>query len=276
MWQYNLSSLSTQFLQKAKKKLVIDISKSKTKTFYAYGEFGGVIILPRFYECPVIPMPSPHACWRTTENMCWFHASTKFRGTLCSRPPQNEAAKIALHHLHGDHRRFGDSSFDMSPTTTFQGGTLSLRQGFGRMAISLWVASEIRMRTVIITHSEIKRDRWADAVRFFFPNGPASSPNDISILTQKDVFTFLERATREEMELFLSAGLVILDDVNSFDLSFFAKFLNLWTVKKLLGLTTSKKYHHPLVGWSVGNIIYDSDSRLVAHGSLFGDRQRNE
>ena len=250
MWRYPTETLPTAFVEEAKRKLLC--SWGKQENFYAYGELDDTLLLPRFYFCPALPLPHPYA--QISVDVTLIRMQSEFSGNLYSKPPQEQASQIALQTLRQD---LPPSSISFS-----FGGTLSLRSGFGRIVTSLFVASSLQTRTIIITHNQEKQKKWEMSIQCFFPHvkdlvQTSVLNDDILVLTQEQILKMCENSTNNQLK---SYGFVILDDVNQLKLSFFAKFLNLWNIKRLLGLTNHKTYWHPLIEWSVGPIIFDSEN----------------
>lgn len=255
MWKCNLKHFTAKKLKAIRTDLLIgnevvgSSSEKKRKTaFYAYGEIDGELVVPRFYPlgASVVQNLTQYATI-TVETPHEMHASTRFVNCdLYTQPPQQQVKELLL------------TFFRQRNVQGVSGATVYLRQGFGRMATLLFLAFELHTKTLIITHNKQKYDKWINAISQFFPDSPHID-NDIKITTAKECLDLEQKCKMRDT--FASTGFVILDDINSFDLSFFAKFLNLWSVSALLGVGLSGRMdnRHKLIEWSVGGVLYDSD-----------------
>ncbi len=254
MWRYPIQHLSPLFVKEVETKL---LCSSKQKKFYAYGEIDNTLLLPRFYFSPIFPFPEPYAKLCVDVSLTRWN-NCEFQGQLYSQPPQDKAVQAALQTLREDL----DSSLQNSLCF---GGTLSLKLGFGRMVVGLYVTSVLQTRTIVVASTQKKQKKWQKTIREFFPN----ANDDILVFTPKLIQIFND-------ELLKTYGFVILDDVNRIDLPFFANFLNLWNVKRILGLTSSPSYDHPLIGWSVGPVVFDSENVWAESSSMETGKQSME
>ena len=71
----------------------------------------------------------------------------------------------------------------MKALSLIMGGILSLPCGYGKTALSLYIASQFKLKTLVIVHKTFLLNQWKDRIKEFMPNAK------IGIIQQKTVDT---------------------------------------------------------------------------------------
>ena len=145
-------------------------------------------------------------------------------------------------------------------------GILSLHTGGGKTVCALYIASRLRLPTLVIVHNSFLRDQWEERVRAFLPNARIGRiQGDQCEVENKDVIiAMLQTVSMKELPIatFKSIGLVIVDECHHIASEVFAQALPKVTSKYMLGLsaTPSRKDGLMFVAhWFLGPLLYNSD-----------------
>jgi superfamily II DNA or RNA helicase len=146
-------------------------------------------------------------------------------------------------------------------------GIISLHTGGGKTVCALYIASQIKMPTLVIVHNTFLRDQWYERVRMFLPNARVGYlQGDKLEIDGKDVIiAMLQTLSMKEIPLatFRPLGLVIVDECHHIASEVFVQALPKVTSKYMLGLsaTPSRKDGLMYVGhWFLGPLLYNSDT----------------
>jgi superfamily II DNA or RNA helicase len=146
-------------------------------------------------------------------------------------------------------------------------GIISLHTGGGKTVCALYIASQIKMPTLVIVHNTFLRDQWYERVRMFLPNARVGYLQGDKMETEgKDVIiAMLQTLSMKEIPLatFRPLGLVIVDECHHIASEVFVQALPKVTSKYMLGLsaTPSRKDGLMHVGhWFLGPLLYNSDT----------------
>jgi superfamily II DNA or RNA helicase len=146
-------------------------------------------------------------------------------------------------------------------------GIISLHTGGGKTVCALYIASQIKMPTLVIVHNTFLRDQWYERVRMFLPNARVGYlQGDKMEIEGKDVIiAMLQTLSMKEIPLatFRPLGLVIVDECHHIASEVFVQALPKVTSKYMLGLsaTPSRKDGLMHVGhWFLGPLLYNSDT----------------
>jgi superfamily II DNA or RNA helicase len=146
-------------------------------------------------------------------------------------------------------------------------GIISLHTGGGKTVCALYIASQIKMPTLVIVHNTFLRDQWYERVRMFLPNARVGYlQGDKMEIEGKDVIiAMLQTLSMKEIPLatFRPLGLIIVDECHHIASEVFVQALPKVTSKYMLGLsaTPSRKDGLMHVGhWFLGPLLYNSDT----------------
>jgi superfamily II DNA or RNA helicase len=176
-----------------------------------------------------------------TEELCW-----KFEGTI--RPAQVPVVNSFLHPTPHD-------------------GVLSLHTGGGKTVCALYIASRLRVPTLVIVHNTFLRDQWMDRIKAFLPNARIGRVQaDVIDVADRDiVIVMLQTLSMKELDgnLFAPIGLVIVDECHHIASEVFVQALPKVTSKYMLGLSATPERKDKLmfaIHWFLGPLLYKSDT----------------
>ena len=127
--------------------------------FQAYVDLPDRIIVPKYWALSRFPdilrdARDTRKDARNDEDRMMTHA---FCGNLRTELDQPKAVKATLESLH-----------------THGGGVLSLAVGHGKTCCALYIACELRAKTLIIVHKKFLADQWQDRIKHFVPSATIS------------------------------------------------------------------------------------------------------
>lgn len=210
--------------------------------YRVYKEVEDALYLPKHFGITQFGVPtSTTRDVGTTEEVHW-----KFSGSL--RPAQHDVVNSFLHPTPHD-------------------GILSLHTGGGKTVCALYIASQLRLPTLVIVHNSFLRDQWVERVRMFLPNARIGRiQGDSCELEGKDVvIAMLQTLSMKEIPIatFKSIGLVIVDECHHIASEVFVQALPKVTSKYMLGLSATPQRKDGLMfvaHWFLGPLLYTSDT----------------
>jgi superfamily II DNA or RNA helicase len=113
-----------------------------TESFQVYKELSDKIIIPRYYGTKVYGKPVWHF-----DNK---NSSVDFEFTGKLRENQVEVARYALEKIKSD-----------------GGGILQLHTGYGKTTMAIYLASILKLKTLVIVHKTFLQDQWYDRIKQF-------------------------------------------------------------------------------------------------------------
>jgi superfamily II DNA or RNA helicase len=144
-------------------------------------------------------------------------------------------------------------------------GILSLHTGGGKTVCALYIASQLRVPTLVIVHNSFLRDQWVDRVKSFLPHARIGRiQGDFCEVEGYDVvIAMLQTLSMKEIPIstFKSLGLIIVDECHHIASEVFVQALPKVTSRYMLGLsaTPSRKDGLMFVAhWFLGPLLYES------------------
>ena len=154
-------------------------------------------------------------------------------------------------------------------------GILSLHTGGGKTVCALFIASRLRLPTLVIVHNSFLRDQWVDRVRSFLPNARIGRiQGDICEVDGFDVvIAMLQTLSMKEIPIanFKPLGLVIVDECHHIASEVFVQALPKVTSKYMLGLSatpTRKDGLMHVAHWFLGPLLYESEHTDIRDTSI--------
>ena len=145
-------------------------------------------------------------------------------------------------------------------------GVLSLHTGGGKTVCALYIASQLRLPTLVIVHNSFLRDQWEERVRAFLPNARIGRiQGDVCEVEGKDVIiAMLQTISMKELPIatFKPIGFVIVDECHHIASEVFVQALPKVTSKYMLGLSATPTRKDGLMfvaHWFLGPLLYNSD-----------------
>jgi superfamily II DNA or RNA helicase len=146
-------------------------------------------------------------------------------------------------------------------------GILSLHTGGGKTVCAIYIASRLRVPTLVVVHNTFLRDQWIDRVKAFLPNARIGRVQaDVCDVVDKDiVIVMLQTLSMKELnvDLFKPIGLVIVDECHHIASEVFVQALPKVTSRYMLGLSATPDRKDKLmyaIHWFLGPLLYKSDT----------------
>jgi len=146
-------------------------------------------------------------------------------------------------------------------------GILSLHTGGGKTVCALYIASQLRLPTLVIVHNSFLRDQWEERVKGFLPNARIGRiQGDLCEIEGKDVIiAMLQTLSMKTISImkFRPLGLVIVDECHHIASEVFVQALPKVTSKYMLGLSATPTRKDGLMfvaNWFLGPLLYTSDT----------------
>ena len=144
-------------------------------------------------------------------------------------------------------------------------GILSLHTGGGKTVCALYIASQLRVPTLVIVHNSFLRDQWVDRVKSFLPNARIGRiQGDFCEVEGYDVIiAMLQTLSMKEIPIstFKSLGLVIVDECHHIASEVFVQALPKVTSRYMLGLSATPTRKDGLMFVAhmfLGPLLYES------------------
>lgn len=146
-------------------------------------------------------------------------------------------------------------------------GILSLHTGGGKTVCALYIASQLKLPTLVIVHNSFLRDQWEERVRGFLPFARIGRiQGDKCEIEGKDVIiAMLQTISMRDIPIktFSPIGLVIVDECHHIASEVFVQALPKVTSKYMLGLSATPTRKDGLMNvahWFLGPLLYNSDT----------------
>jgi superfamily II DNA or RNA helicase len=218
--------LSTTQIDDIKKELTIKPyvpgapNNSGQNTFPGYRESGNKIYMPRYFGETHFGPPKEIKISEGTD------INVEFGGVL--RDNQIPVVEKYIKHV-------------TSKQTA--GGLLELPCGFGKTSLSLYIASKLKKKTLVIVHKEFLMNQWIERIQQFIPNARIGKiQGQIIDIEDKDiVLGMLQSLSMKDYpsSLFDSFGLTIIDEVHHISSEVFSNVLFKLVTKYMMGLSAT-------------------------------------
>ena len=146
-------------------------------------------------------------------------------------------------------------------------GVLSLHTGGGKTVCALYIASQLKVPTLIIVHNSFLWDQWYDRIRTFLPNARVGriQGDKLEVEGRDIVIAMLQTLSMKEIPLatFKPLGLVVVDECHHIASEVFVQALPKVTSRYMLGLSATPSRKDGLMHvahWFLGPLLYNSDT----------------
>jgi superfamily II DNA or RNA helicase len=174
-----------------------------------------------------------------------------FQGSL--RTNQVPVVETYLNHVRQD-KLFGS------------GGLLELPCAYGKTTLSLYICSELKVKTLVIVHKEFLLNQWVERIREFLPTARVGRIQGTTIdIENKDiVIGMLQSLSMKDYPdgTFSSFGLTIIDEVHHISSEVFSCALFKIVTKYMLGLSATmnrKDGTTKVFKMFLGDVVYKGD-----------------
>lgn len=125
----------------------------------------------------------------------------------------------------------------------YGGGLLELHTAWGKTSASLYIASKLKKKTIVIVHKEFLMNQWIERIQHFLPKakiGKIQGPN-VDTKDKDIVLCMLQSLITKDYEqhIFDEFGLTIIDEVHHISSRTFSTSLFKVVTKYMLGLSAT-------------------------------------
>lgn len=146
-------------------------------------------------------------------------------------------------------------------------GVLSLQTGGGKTVCALYIASRLKLPTLVLVHSGFLKDQWTERIRSFLPKARIGTiQGETFDIENKDIVVGMLQtiALRDHPpNHFKQFGLVIVDECHHIASEGFSQAVPKLTSKYMLGLSATperKDRLMHLIHWFLGPLLYQSNT----------------
>jgi len=146
-------------------------------------------------------------------------------------------------------------------------GIISLQTGGGKTVCALFIASQLRLPTLVLVHNTFLRDQWLERIAAFLPSARIGRVQGETLdIENKDIIVaMLQSLSMKEYApaTFKNIGLVIVDECHHIASEAFSQSIPKITSKYMLGLSATPERKDRLmhvINWFLGPMLYKSDS----------------
>ena len=244
---YKVAKSSIDDVEKLKKELTVKpfvptvfVNPRYVKKYAVFGETENFIYVPKQFGISRWG-PAPLDIVATSSPDRWT-----FAGTV--RPAQVEVV---------------DSYLKPEP----HDGMICLQTGGGKTVCALYIASQLRVKTLIIVHNTFLKDQWEDRIKAFLPKVTIGHlQGETADVEGKDiVIAMIQSISMKEYpkEVFRGFGLTVIDECHHIASEVFVQAFQKITSKHMLGLSATPDRKDGLmyvIEWFLGPILYRSES----------------
>lgn len=170
-------------------------------------------------------------------------------------------------------------------------GLICLQTGGGKTVCALYIASQIKVPTLVLVHNTFLRDQWIERINHFLPNARVGLfQGTVQQVEDKDIVVgMLQSICLKEIhaETFKNIGLVIVDECHHIASEAFSQSVPKLTSKHMLGLSATPERKDNLmhvIHWFLGPMLYRSNNTDKVDSGVFvevyefdkGDEKFNE
>lgn len=146
-------------------------------------------------------------------------------------------------------------------------GLICLQTGGGKTVCGLYIASQLKLPTLILVHNTFLRDQWIERIRQFLPFARIGLfQGETQQVDNKDIVVgMLQTISMKELpvDTFKEIGLVIVDECHHIASEAFSQAIPKLTSKYMLGLSATPERKDRLmhvINWCLGPLLYKSDT----------------
>jgi superfamily II DNA or RNA helicase len=145
-------------------------------------------------------------------------------------------------------------------------GMICLQTGGGKTVCALYIASQLKVKTLIIVHNTFLKDQWEDRIKAFLPSATIGHLQGETIDVDKDiVIAMIQSISMKDYpkETFRGFGLTVIDECHHIASEVFVQAFQKITSKHMLGLSATPDRKDGLmyvIEWFLGPILYRSES----------------
>jgi len=146
-------------------------------------------------------------------------------------------------------------------------GMICLQTGGGKTVCALYIAAQLKVKTLIIVHNTFLKDQWEDRIRAFLPKVVIGhlQGETIDVEGKDIVIAMIQSISMKDYpkEIFKGFGLTVIDECHHIASEVFVQAFQKITSKHMLGLSATPDRKDGLmyvIEWFLGPILYKSES----------------
>lgn len=145
-------------------------------------------------------------------------------------------------------------------------GMLCLQTGGGKTVCALYIASVLRVKTLIVVHNTFLKDQWEERIKQFLPSARIGKIQGEVIDIDKDiVIAMIQSISMKDYppQVFVGFGLTIVDECHHIASEVFVQSFPKITSQHMLGLSATPERKDGLmhvIEWFLGPILFKSES----------------
>ena len=154
-------------------------------------------------------------------------------------------------------------------------GVISLQTGGGKTVCALYIASQLKLPTLVLVHNTFLRDQWVDRIRAFLPKARIGTvQGDKAEVEGRDIVVgMLQTISMKDLPAgtFKSIGLVVCDECHHIASEAFSQAVPKITSKYMLGLSATPERKDRLmhvIHWFLGPLLFASDAADKVDGGV--------
>jgi superfamily II DNA or RNA helicase len=146
-------------------------------------------------------------------------------------------------------------------------GVISLQTGGGKTVCALYIASKLKLQTIVLVHNTFLRDQWVERIKAFLPNARIGfiQGDTLNIENTDIVVAMLQTVSQRNYPIltYKNIGLVIVDECHHIATESFSHTMTKLTSKYMLGLSATLERKDKLmhvIHWFLGPLLYKSNT----------------
>jgi superfamily II DNA or RNA helicase len=146
-------------------------------------------------------------------------------------------------------------------------GVISLQTGGGKTVCALYIASQLKVPTIVLVHNTFLRDQWVERIKAFLPKARIGFVQGDQAQTENVEFVVAMLQTVSQRDYssktFKPIGLVIVDECHHIATESFSNAMTKLTSKYVLGLSATLDRKDGLmhvIHWFLGPLLYKSNT----------------
>jgi superfamily II DNA or RNA helicase len=145
-------------------------------------------------------------------------------------------------------------------------GMLCLQTGGGKTVCALYIASVLRVKTLIVVHNTFLKDQWEERIKQFLPSARIGKIQGEVVDIDKDiVIAMIQSISMKDYppQVFIGFGLTIVDECHHIASEVFVQSFPKITSQHMLGLSATPERKDGLmhvIEWFLGPILFKSES----------------
>jgi superfamily II DNA or RNA helicase len=155
-------------------------------------------------------------------------------------------------------------------------GLICLQTGGGKTVCGLYIASQLKLPTLVLVHNTFLRDQWIERVKAFLPNARIGMfQGETQQVEDRDIIVgMLQTISMKELPIstFKNIGFVIVDECHHIASEAFSQAVPKLTSKYMLGLSATPERKDRLmhvINWFLGPLLYKSDTSDKVDSGVF-------